>query len=112
MEIYNAFLKLYAENQNGITVNQVAKECALSPNRTRELLKQLLDAGFLSREKDGREFLYHTTEKRFQNISIENIEFNKTELDDWLHQQLGSDEGYTVINRTIRDVVLYESPQK
>ena len=112
MEIYQLVLKLYADNPGGITVNDVATETKLSTNRARELLKQLLDAGFLTRDKDGREYKYHPTQKKFQNISIDKIEFTKYDLEEWMKTQLGENQQkFTVLNRSVRDIVLYQKPQ-
>jgi len=88
MDIYKNFMKLYNESPlGGITVADVAKESHKSPNRIGELLKQLYDMGFLSREKEGKEYRYFPTEKKFENIQAKDIEFTEEELDLWLESQ-------------------------
>jgi len=88
MEIYKIFMSLFNEDPlGGITVSEVAKKANKSQNRTGELLKQLFDMGFLSRNKEGKEFRYFPTEKKFENIQAEDIEFTEEELDLWLDSQ-------------------------
>lgn len=43
--------------------------------------------GFLSRNKEGKEFRYFPTEKKFENIHAEEIDFSEEELDLWLKSQ-------------------------
>jgi predicted transcriptional regulator len=88
MEIYKTFMKLFNDNPlGGVTVSEVSKESQKSQNRTGELLKQLYDMGFLSRTKEGKEFRYFPTEKKFENIQAEDIDFTEEELDLWLESQ-------------------------
>ena len=71
----------------GVTVSDVSKKAQKSQNRTGELLKQLYDMGFLSRTREGKEFRYFPTEKKFENIKADKIEFTEEELDLWLESQ-------------------------
>lgn len=88
MDIYKIFMELYNEDPlGGITVSDVSKKANKSQNRTGELLKQLYDMGFLSRTKEGKEFRYFPTEKKFENIQVDNIEFTEEEYDSWLEAQ-------------------------
>jgi predicted transcriptional regulator len=89
MQIYNAFLKVYNENLDGVKIKQIAKELRLSDNRARELVNQLLNSGFLSREKtSSREYLYFPTEKKFEEIQTNDIAFTKEDLDNWIETQI------------------------
>ncbi len=90
MKIYDVFLIANKENDgNGATIKDLAKLCRLSDNRTRELMKQLVDSGFLIREKQKsiREYTYFPSGKQFEEISTEDIEFTKEELEEWLKNQ-------------------------
>ena len=88
MDIYKILVKLFNDDPlSGVTVSDVAKESKKSQNRTGELLKQLYDMGFLSRTKEGKEFRYFPTEKKFENIQAEDIEFSEEDLDLWLKSQ-------------------------
>jgi len=90
MKIYEVFLIAHKENDgNGATIKDLAKLCRLSDNRTRELMKQLVDSGFLSREKQKstREYTYFPSGKKFEEISTEDIEFSKEELEEWLKNE-------------------------
>ncbi|MEX0764727.1 MAG: DNA primase, partial [Nitrosopumilaceae archaeon] len=94
MEIYNSFVKVYNENLDGVKIKQMAKELRLSDNRTRELLNQLLNSGFLSREKtSSREYIYFPTEKKFEEIKTDDIEFTKEELDKLIQIQICKHSG-------------------
>lgn len=89
MDIYKSFIELYHENQNeGITVKDMAQKTHLSQNRARELLSQLLSSGHLTREKSAREYHYFPTEKKFQDINTSDIVFTKEELDQLLQNEL------------------------
>ena len=88
MDIYKIFMELFNEDVlGGVTVSDVSKNAQKSQNRTGELLKQLYDMGFLSRNKEGKEFRYFPTEKKFENIHAEEIDFSEEELDLWLKSQ-------------------------
>ena len=88
MEIYKLFMELFNDEPlEGVTVLDVAKKAHKSQNRAGELLKQLFDMGFLSRNKEGKEYRYFPTEKKFENIQAEDIEYTEEELDSWLKSQ-------------------------
>jgi len=88
MDIYKILMKLFNEDPlEGVTISDVAKESHKSQNRAGELLKQLFDMGFLSRNKEGKEYRYFPTEKKFENIQSKDIEFTEEELDTWLESQ-------------------------
>lgn len=107
MQIYNAFLKVYNENLDGVKIKQMSKELRLSDNRTRELLNQLLNSGFLTREKtNSREYLYTPTEKKFEEIRTDDISFSKEELDTWLETQIGKHAGRLEILRPSDSVIV------
>jgi len=88
MDIYKIFMKLYNENPlGGVTTSDLKTMTSLSQNRVGELLKQLYDMGFLRRDKEGKEFRYFPTEKKFENIQSKDIEFTEEEFDLWLESQ-------------------------
>jgi len=88
MDIFKIFMKLYSDNPlGGVTTSDLKTMTSLSQNRVGELLKQLYDMGFLRRDKEGKEFRYFPTEKKFENIKAENIEFTENELDLWLESK-------------------------
>ena len=89
MKVYSKFCKVCDENQTeGVTVKDMAKECRLSQNRAREHMNQLLNSGFLTREKKGsKEYVYFPSEKKFEEINTDDIEFSKEELDQWIQEQ-------------------------
>lgn len=94
MDIYKIFMKLYNENPlGGVTTSDLKTMTSLSQNRVGELLKQLYDMGFLRRDKEGKEYRYFPTEKKFENIKVDDIAFTEEELDLWLKSQgLGNKE--------------------
>jgi len=88
MDIYKTFLKMYNENPlGGVTTSDLKTMTSLSQNRVGELLKQLYDMGFLRRDKEGKEFRYFPTEKKFENIRVDEIEFSEQDLTQWLETQ-------------------------
>lgn len=103
MEIYDKFIQVYDSKQyengtldgalspskEGVTVREMASKLKKSDNRTRELMNQLWSGGYLSREKTkSREYVYFPTEKKFDDINVEDIEFTKEELDQWTENQV------------------------
>ena len=88
MDIYKTFMILYNNNPlGGVTTSDLKTITNLSQNRVGELLKQLYDMGFLRRDKEGKEYRYFPTEKKFENIKVDNIAFTEEELDLWLKSQ-------------------------
>lgn len=74
----------------GVTVKEMATILDLSDNRTRELMNQLWSAGFLHREKQkSKEYTYYLTNKEFEQIDVDDIQFTKDELDQWIEEQTG-----------------------
>lgn len=92
MEVYKKFMEIYNENVlGGVTVSDVASKIKKSQNRAGELLKQLFDMGYLTRSKEGKEFRYFPTEKKFENIHVDNLEFTEEEYDEWFKTHSGLD---------------------
>ncbi|MGI0047703.1 MAG: DNA primase [Nitrosotalea sp.] len=74
--------------EEGVTVKEMATILKKSDNRTRELMNQLWDAGFLHREKlKSKEYTYYLTEKEFEKIDVNDIEFTQEELQKWIKEQ-------------------------
>ena len=98
-ELLCKFKKIEVEHLDGVTVSMVAKEIQKSDNRTRELLEQLRSSGFLTREREGKGYRYSSTQKKFENISLKEIEFTKEELDQYIQAQIGEyKDKFTVVN--------------
>ena len=98
MDILKIFQDLVKDNLDGVTIKEIAKATKISDNRTRELMKQLLDSGYCTRYQTGREFHYYPTDKKFDEISIGNIDFTKEELESWIHDQLSNNsDKFTVL---------------
>jgi len=74
----------------GVTVKEMAVILRKSDNRTRELVNQLWAAGFLTREKQkSKEYVYYLTDKEFEQINIDDIDFSCDELEQWIREQTG-----------------------
>jgi len=74
----------------GVTVKEMAVILDLSDNRTRELMNQLWSVGFLHRQKqNSKEYVYFLTNKEFEQINVDDIQFAKDELDQWIKEQTG-----------------------
>ena len=94
----------------GVTIKELTKITHLSPNRTRELINQLYRSGFLDRERNkNKEFEYFPTGKKFENINIDELEFSKNELEEWIEEQIGRHSSHLeVVYPNARDIVLSE----
>jgi hypothetical protein len=105
MEIYEKFIQLYNSKEyengtldgvpsslkEGVPVREMASKLKKSDNRTRELMNQLWSGGYLSRERTkSREYVYYPTEKKFDDINVDDIEFTKEELEQWIQNQIGN----------------------
>lgn len=74
--------------EEGITIKEMATRLGKSDNRTRELLNQLLNSGFLHREKTkSKEYTYYPTDKEFEKIGVDDIEFTTEELGRWIKEE-------------------------
>lgn len=92
MDIYKTFMTLYNDNPlGGVTTSDLKTKTSLSQNRVGELLKQLYDMGFLRRDREGKEYRYFPTEKKFETIKVDDISFTSEELGVWLESQGLSD---------------------
>jgi predicted transcriptional regulator len=77
-------------SSEGVTVKEVAEVLGLSDNRTRELMNQLWNSGFLHREKlKSKEYSYYLTDRKFEQINIDDIQFTNAELEQWIKEQTG-----------------------
>ncbi len=50
-------------------------------------MKQLYEMGFANRKKEGKEYHYFTTSKKFENIQFNEIVYTELELESWLESQ-------------------------
>jgi len=55
--------------------------------RIGEVMKQLYEMGYVTRQKVGKEYHYFTTSKKFENIKFNEIVFTELELESWLEAQ-------------------------
>ena len=86
----NQTSELEPKNQEGVTVKEMADILKKSDNRTRELMNQLWNVGYLTREKTkSKEYLYYVTDKKFEEIKTDDIEFTQEELSQWIIDQTG-----------------------
>lgn len=98
MRVYNIFLKEFRDNDcKGVTIKEMSKALKKSDNRTRELMNQLWNSGFLSRDNEGKTKLYFSTEKQFEDIKTDDIEFSKKELTELIKEQIGNSDKYSVL---------------
>jgi len=99
MDIYETLVKLSADNEDGVSIKEMANETHYSPNRVRELLNQLLNSGHATRERSStREYLYSPTEKKFDNITTKDIIFSDQDLKDWINSEIGENsDKFTVL---------------
>ena len=88
IDVFKTFMTLYNNNPlGGVTTSDLKKVLNLSQNRVGELLKQLYDMGFLRRDREGKEYRYFPTEKKFDNIKVNDIVFTEEDLNLWLKSQ-------------------------
>jgi len=85
--VYDIFVELYKEEPDGITNKDIADKSTLSQNRIGEVMKQLYEMGYANRKKEGKEYHYFTTTKKFENIKFNEIVFTESELESWLESQ-------------------------
>ncbi len=55
--------------------------------RIGEIMKQLNEMGYVTREKEGKEYHYFPTSKKFESIQFNEIVFTESELESWLEAQ-------------------------
>lgn len=88
MEIYDKVKKACSEKEDGVTVKDMSAILRKSDNRTRELMNQLWNVGYLTREKTkSKEYLYYVTDKKFEEIKTDDIQFTEEELNQWITDQ-------------------------
>jgi len=85
--VYDIFVELYKEEPDGITNKDIADKISLSQNRIGEVMKQLYEMGYVTRQKVGKEYHYFTTSKKFENIKFNEIVFTELELESWIEAQ-------------------------
>jgi len=85
--VYDIFVELYKEEPDGITNKDIADKSTLSQNRIGEVMKQLYEMGYVTRQKIGKEYHYFTTSKKFENIKFNEIVFTESELESWIEAQ-------------------------
>lgn len=94
MNLYAKILEMYDSktynstlDQNGkpegLTVKEVAEKIGKSENRTRELMNQLEQAGYLNRDRTSKEHKFIPTGKKFSDLDIVDLTFTKEEFEAW-----------------------------
>jgi len=58
-----------------------------SQNRIGEVMKQLYEMGYVTRKKEGKQYHYFPTLKKFENIQFNEIVFTESELESWVESQ-------------------------
>ena len=112
MQVYSKFLEVFEDNNKdsaemqGIKVKDMAKVLKKSDNRTRELMNQLWNSGFLSRDETGKTKLFFPTEKQFEDIKTDDIEFSKEELIKQIKEQIGDSSKLSILYPDGRAIVI------
>jgi len=106
MQVYHTFLDEYKQNDcQGVTIKEMSKALKKSDNRTRELMNQLWNSGFLSRESSKKTNVYFATEKQFEDIETDDIDFSKEELAKLIKEQIGDSDNLSVLYPDGRAIV-------
>jgi hypothetical protein len=71
----------------GLVVKEIAAKIGKSANRTRELISQLEEEGYLIRDRTSREHAFTPSGKKFDEIKVEDLTFTKDDLDVWILEQ-------------------------
>ena len=71
-------------DHNGCEISQIANELGYSQNRTRELMKQGIEAGLiLTKRNDHNKYSYYPSAKPIQTVLDNSVEFTDSEFDEW-----------------------------
>ncbi|MGQ0795141.1 MAG: DNA primase [Nitrosopumilaceae archaeon] len=106
MNLYARILEMYdnktynstpdqSGKPEGLTVKEVAEKMVKSENRTRELMNQLEQAGYLNRDRTSKEHKFIPTGKKFSDLDIEELTFTKEEFEDWKNREIAR-HGHTL----------------
>ena len=74
------------EEEQGVTVRELKGPSNLSENRVREILNVLVNRGFAFIDDADREYKYYPEDKRFSELSPDNIEFSDKEYQEWIEK--------------------------
>lgn len=92
LELYDS--KMYTNptlDQNGrpegLIVKEVAEKVGKSENRTRELLHQLEQAGYVNRDRSSKEHRFIPTRKEFSDLKLDDLTFSEEEFENWKNRE-------------------------
>ena len=68
------------------TTKTVSLNIGLPQNTARDYLRNLLDNGFLTREKLEREYVYSLTKKELDTIDFQDFQFTDKDLETWFNE--------------------------
>jgi hypothetical protein len=71
----------------GLVIKEIAAKIGKSANRTRELIAQLEEGGYLIRDRTAKEHAFVPSGKKFDDIKVEELTFTKEEMDIWVLEQ-------------------------
>ena len=99
MDIYDKIKQLCSENEDDVSIKEIANVTGYSINRARELTNPLVASGHVTRERSTtRDYLYSPTEKKFENITTKDIIFTDEDLEEWIKNQIGDNSAkFTVL---------------
>jgi len=99
MNLYGKILEMYGTKTykegtldgntriEGLTTKEIAEAIKKSTNRTRELMAQLEEGGYVIRDRTFKEHTFIPTGKKFDEIKVDELSFTKEELDAWVTEQ-------------------------
>jgi len=86
------------DDEGGITVKELRDPTGLTDNRIRELLNDLVNRGFAWRDDSDKEYKYFPEDKKFNELSTNNIEFSDLEYKDWIAQVKEDNDAYNFVS--------------
>jgi len=100
MDLYAKIIELYDNklynnptlDENGkvpgVTIRDVSEKIGKSPNRTRELMAPLEQAGYLTRDMTQKVHRFIPTGKKFTEINIYDLSFTEAEFEEWYNREI------------------------
>lgn len=78
---------------------EVSLNVDLSQNRAGEILRNLMNNGFLTRDKIDREFIYTSTKKKLETIDFQDVQFTEQDLEAWFNENYSNQKDrYEIVN--------------
>jgi len=83
------------------TIREIAQKTGRSPNRTRELVKILVESGLLMEDRTDKEYKFALTGKDFKEIRLDELTFSLDEFEQWMQKEIASfGDRYQTIERS------------